>query len=468
MQDRTAGLLEDSRGNVAGVFAICSMLIMGSVGVAIDYSRAQSVKVTLQNGLDAAVLAASRLDTVDSNAIDLAVRQLFAAEPTAKHAVTDLDVSGRLIDQTTISGEVTAKVPVTLMRILGYTDIPLTVRTTVSRAIGNLEIALVLDTTLSMNGAKLDTVKQAANQLIDTVYALPDAADQVKFALVPFAQYVNVGQANRNAPWMDVPADYTVPQTGCWPTYPNQTTSNCRTVTRYGVSDGQPVSWSEQECDVVNGPEVTVCGNWTDTYTWNGCAGARDGYNSQSPLGRLNIWDGGYSNRIPGPLNVWCPSPLQPLTKTSQVVKDSINAMFAQGDTFIPAGLVWGWRALSNRSPFTESADDPVTATGRVRKYIVLMTDGMNTRSPNYGAGDHEAYDSAASDQLTAEVCQNIRNDGIEIFTIAFQVTDNNIKQILRDCATPGGAFFDAIDYSRLLAAFGNIGTGLGVARLAK
>ena len=53
-----------------------------------------------------------------------------------------------------------------------------------------------------------------------------------------------------------------------------------------------------------------------------------------------------------------CPSQIQPLSNSASQVKDSIDAMVAHGETYIPSGLVWGWRMLSNRSPFTESADD--------------------------------------------------------------------------------------------------------------
>ena len=282
-------------------------------------------------------------------------------------------------------------------------------------------------------------------------------------ALVPFAQYVNVGMDNRYASWMDVPSDSSTTTTSCYDTYPNAVKSNCRMVTYSATNDGVPYTYTVEECDWDYGTAVGVCAPYTSTNTWNGCAGARS-----NPL---NIEDEQYSTRIPGIRNVSCPSKILPLSKSASDIKDNINAMVAYGDTYIPSGLVWGWRALSNRGPFTESADDAATAGGSVRKYLVLMTDGFNTRSPRYPEGDHEGSDPALANQLTRATCDNIKADSeskIEIYTIAFEVADEGVKDILRCCATPGGAFFDAVDYSKLLTAFSEIGNSVNVARIAK
>jgi hypothetical protein len=230
--------------------------------------------------------------------------------------------------------------------------------------------------------------------------------------------------------------------------------------------DGVPVTYQVEECDWDYGNPVGVCEPSTTTFSWNGCAGARS-----HPL---NIKDQDYSTRIPGIMNAYCPGELVPLTKERARIKAGIDAMTASGETYIPAGVVWGWRTLSHRAPFTESAEDPKAADGKVRKFLVLMTDGENRRAPRYPEGDHEAWGVGAeqqANQLTKDVCDNIKADKaskIEIYTIAFEVTSEPIKDILRYCATPGGAFFDAADYSKLLAAFDDIGMSIATARITK
>jgi len=94
------------------------------------------------------------------------------------------------------------------------------------------------------------------------------------------------------------------------------------------------------------------------------------------------------------------------------------------------------------------------------------MTDGANSRLPVYP--EHDNSDVNAANDLTAKLCKNIENKGIEIFTIAFEVMDTTIEDLLQECATPGGAFYDATEGEKLKAAFDDIGGSLVQFRLAK
>ena len=75
-------------------------------------------------------------------------------------------------------------------------------------------------------------------------------------------------------------------------------------------------------------------------------------------------------------------------------------------------------------------------------KALILMTDGENTRAPDYPT--HNSTIAALANQLTKEICVNIKNDEIVVYTIAFEVTDPEIKDILEGCATSPSYFFDA------------------------
>lgn len=452
----------NTRGNAIVFFGVAIPAVIGAAGLAIDFSRMHAARGSAQGALDAALLSGSRQQNIDDAGVAAAVSTYLAREGALKHDGTLSDIVAHLDGQALVA-EATLTVPTTLMKLAGMDVISARLVSRVERSVGNVEIALVLDTTRSMEGSRLSSVKSAANQLVDTLFDLPSSSDKVKVGLVPFGQYVNVGIANRNASWMAVPPDTSVTTVQCSDTYPNATKSNCRNVTYTAYNDGVPYTYTVEECDWDWGAAVNVCSPVTSTMSWNGCAGARS-----IPL---NVKDEQYSTRVPGIRNVYCPSPIQPLSNSRTQVKDSITAMTASGETYIPTGLVWGWRTLSNRAPFTESADDPNTASGTVRKYLVLMTDGYNTKSPRYPEQDHEGSDITLANQLTKDVCDNIKADTeskIEIYTIAFEVTDEPIKDILRYCATPGGAFFDAVDYSKLLAAFNDIGQSVSVARIAK
>ncbi len=100
---------------------------------------------------------------------------------------------------------------------------------------------------------------------------------------------------------------------------------------------------------------------------------------------------------------------------------------------------MWGWRALSKHEPFDQGVGYGEIVDGmKVRKVLVLMTDGMNTKSPIYPSQDpinpsHDGSDAALANTLTAELCTNIKAKGIAIYSVAFEVPDDSIKDILRD-----------------------------------
>jgi Mg-chelatase subunit ChlD len=147
-----------------------------------------------------------------------------------------------------------------------------------------------------------------------------------------------------------------------------------------------------------------------------------------------------------------------PLTTNKVVVKAAINALTAKDETYVPAGLVWGLNMLSPTLPFTEGAAyDPNNR--KPRKALVLMTDGQNTKSLN--GTMHNGSSTANANTATTTLCTNIRNQGIEIFTIAFMVTVPATQTMLKGCATSADNFFDATDAAALEAAFRKIAAQL-------
>ena len=67
-----------------------------------------------------------------------------------------------------------------------------------------------------------------------------------------------------------------------------------------------------------------------------------------------------------------------------------------------------------------------------------------------------------------ATLCVELKTDNVEIFTIAFGVTEPKTLDMLRACASGDGNFFDAKDSTRLDDAFKTIGNALTIARLVK
>ena len=195
--------------------------------------------------------------------------------------------------------------------------------------------------------------------------------------------------------------------------------------------------------------------------------------------------------RDSGP-NAFCPDiPIVQLTDDRQKLMDTINDMEAHGGTNIQQGLTWGWRTLSAARPFT--AGRSLTDVEN-RKILILLTDGANQylsestsnlsrygawgyqRTPNVlkhattdanshgrlslGTNNNQrrntiyetqyslgipnpfnmgAYFEDLMNLHTNQACNNIKSDGISIYTIAFDVPgDGKIKDLLEHCSGSG------------------------------
>lgn len=439
-----------AEGGTAILFATAIVGVIGAAGMSVDFIRALNAKTKLQEALDAALTAGAAAQVANAGNVSTVINQVFqnnwhGHDNRAASITFSINPTGE------ITGNAAVDIPAMLTAAVGFRNIPISVRSGVAFGAGSAEIALVLDTTGSMNGAKLDGAKAAAKQLVDEVYATPGSSSRVKVGLVPFANYVNVGMSNRNAPWMSVPADGSTTTEWCrWDT-PVVSSSNCRQVTGTCSNDGTPYSCSWTECDNVYGNAVWRCDPVTTTQTWNGCAGSR-AYPADMQATVTS------ANPVPGVMNVSCPTELKRLTQNKTAVKADIDAMTASGETFIHSGVIWGWRVLSPGAPFSDGE-----ATG-VKKVMVLMTDGSNTKSPSYPS--HENWDAAQANSLLVETCTNAKAAGVEIYAIAFDVADPTITTLLGNCASGPPYFYTATTVSELASAFQSIGRSLTQVRM--
>jgi hypothetical protein len=166
-------------------------------------------------------------------------------------------------------------------------------------------------------------------------------------------------------------------------------------------------------------------------------------------------------------MGVTCGTPVLAPTSNLAQAKTMIQNLTTSGETYLPSGLIWGWRMLSTRAPFESRAG---TAAMPVKRHMILVTDGQNTKSPNYPR--HEGNSTALANNLTRGVCQNMALDTetkLTLYTIAFEVGDPTVKDILRECSTlNGGQFFDAANASQLQDALKHIGRSMSAMRLSK
>ncbi|MGQ0456404.1 MAG: hypothetical protein ACT4OU_05010 [Hyphomicrobium sp.] len=80
------------------------------------------------------------------------------------------------------------------------------------------------------------------------------------------------------------------------------------------------------------------------------------------------------------------------------------------------------------------------------------MTDGENSNSPTYPW--HGGNDVTLANTLTVATCAGVKGAGIEVYTVAFDVTDATIKGVLEGCASSPSNYYDATSASQLSSAF--------------
>lgn len=444
--------LQDRSGNVAMIFAFMAIPIIGFIGLATDYGMESNLKNRMQGILDSAALngVAQLSGGPDAEAVASALLadqfQKLGISPSVSVTVNSREGTIRTTAET--------KVSTLFMGLLGQPEVTVSASSTaVAGAGGPMDVAIAFDTTFSMDGDKLTHSQLAAKDMVDLLFKVPGSSEKnphMKVGLVPFASYVNVGLSNRGASWLTGSDDVAGPD-WCRDTY-EQIASHTET---YDCSlDGTPRTCTYDTTDDYSRPNGTVC--TPTTRTWHGCVGSQPSPND-AHVGATA------ANPVPALLDTWCTSELTRLSDDPATVKQAISDTTADGETYIAPGILWGWRVLSDdgSGPFHDGG--PAATT---RKRLILMTDGTNTHSARYP--DHEGSDVAAANQKVKDVCASMKAAHVQIYAIAFDVTDTTIKDLLAECSSGPPYYYDANTMEEMEKAFKKIGRELTATRLVK
>ncbi len=459
--------INEDRGNVAMVVGLSLLAVTGSVGLAVDSIVASSVENHLQTSLDAAGLAAGRVNG-ESAAMaeaervfkanfaasgDLATLKSFSVKPSA---------SG---DELTLSAK--AQVPTHIMSIAGFESVTVSATSTINRMVRQMELALVLDNTGSMKSNNMiGAMKSAAKDLVNIVYGSAETNPHLWISLVPYTATVNVG-ANRSG-WLaagDAVFDTSKPfGTEAWK----------------GCVEARPAPYDQTDDPPSVRPFKSFLYKADVDNVWPPVKSAQS-----------------YENSGTGP-NLGCGPAIRPLMQKKSEVLAAIDQMapWHRGGTTGNLGLVWGWRTISPRwrglwggtTPDTMPLDyeDPSD------KVVVLLTDGENqfydwpNHEPDKGVGpmgsDYTAYGrlhefgyptlKAAREEIDKRmtaVCTAMKAQGIILYTITFgPVPTSATHALYRECASKPEYYFNSPTNEQLSSVFKTIGMQLSNLRIAK
>lgn len=216
-------LARDTRGNTLALMAIAIIPLAGMVGGGVDISRMYIVKTRLQHACDAGALAGRKAmgggtwtQTVNGTPDypKAAADKFFEANYNRKaYGVTSV-TSSFTESAGKVTGNASAELPMTLMKIFGRKSETLTVKCEAEMRLPNTDIMFVLDTTGSMgetpsgdSQTKLQSLKDAVKCFYEIVARLDTtepcttgtpsggtgSQTQLRFGFVPYATNANVG-----------------------------------------------------------------------------------------------------------------------------------------------------------------------------------------------------------------------------------------------------------------------------------
>jgi Flp pilus assembly protein TadG len=423
-------------GNIAVIFAIALVPILGFIGAAVDYTRANSARSSMQSALDSTALMISKdlsqgsITTSDIAAKAQAYFNALYTNTDAKSvsvSATYTASNGSMGSTVQVSGS--GAVTTDFMKVAGFPNINFSSSSTAAWGTTKMRVALALDNTGSMADAgKMAALIPAAKNLIDQLKTSASANGDVYISIIPFSRDVNVGASNYNQSWVDF---------SDWDTA-NQTCSFVGNGNGHGNGNGGSIVCTPKQHS-----------------TWNGCVTDRDqNYDIQSTV---PVTSNPSTLFVAEQYNA-CPVQLMPLSYDWTALKAKIDTMTPNGNTNQAIGLAWGWLSLNQTSPLNAPAED---ANYTYKKAIILMTDGLNTQN-------RWTTNSSMIDARQAQLCDNIKAANITIYTVQVNTDGDPTQAVLQNCASGADKFFVLTSASQIMAAFNSIGTSLSKLRIAR
>jgi Flp pilus assembly protein TadG len=440
--------IRNERGNVAMIFAVSLVPLLGFVGAAIDYSRTTSARSSMKVALDSAALMISKdlgsnpaMSTTEISAKAINYFNALYTNGTSSPITVTASYTTNTKDGSTVTLTGSGTVATDFMKMVGFPQMSINGASTTTWGSTRMRIAMALDVTGSMGqSGKLAAMKTAAKNLIDTMSSASRMTEDVYISIIPFAQMVNVGSSNKSATWL-----------------------------KWDVYDDTAGSCSRSRYD-----NKTDCNNagysWSSTSrnSWNGCVTDRD-----QPYDTTNDTASSAATRFPAYQYNACPESILGMTtaygsNNVQTLKNKIDALTANGGTNQPIGMAWAWTTL-------QIGSDPFPAPTKDSNYkytdaIILLSDGTNTIDRWYGNGSDPSSQVDGRQKL---LCDNIKaelSDGKRktmIYTIQVNTDNGPDAAMLKYCADTGN-YYATSTAAGIATAFAAIGNSLNALRVSR
>lgn len=288
------GFSRSRSGNVAMMWALMGAILVGMIGLTVDFTRAQAIRAQMQNAADGAALVAERSSNMTLDERKAAARAFFDAE--IANIGGEIDLSALHFDVLELDSgghhvEAWIDMPVTLARLISGNDWRVAVTAEAeAQASPPIEVVLALDNTGSMQN-DMSTLREGAENLAEFLLSLD--GDSVRVGLVPFVAQVNIG-SNAPTSWLDTAGNnplHGVMMENRYIGYRSTTSNACTNATNYPTSyGGYPIVWvrghannpapytNTGRCYAFSPAQVnifSVYDNLPASAAWAGCVEAR-------------------------------------------------------------------------------------------------------------------------------------------------------------------------------------------------
>jgi len=443
--DRPANLLSrfkrSESGNVAMLFGLMLMTMCLLIGGSVDMGRWLNARDQTFSAMDAAVLAAGRALQTGTSQADAMALAKRVYDSNTKNRIKVINDSVRFTvkdDGATIAtlGQVSVKTP-----FLGFANIeslPLFTEEELPEATTaqdryerfNREVAVMLDVSGSMCSpcSKRDDMKVAAKDLVQILMKNNATSEyKARVAVVPFSGDVRPAQSI-----LSLVTDPAAPTTV------TKTTGSGRKTKSY-------------------------------TYTKSKCVGERTGTQkytdavAQSGAYVLPAYGDSSSNNY---CDISTTATVLPLTLDKDAVIARINGLATGGGTAGHVGTAWAYYMLSpSWGSIVGTASRPANyGTEGLKKIAILMTDGEYNLVRDFqgvtvgDSGSGSSANGKTSAQQAVEICTQMKNNGIEVYTVGFDLGGNSTAiNTLSSCASSAAHAYLADNGEQLKQAFRDI-----------
>lgn len=442
-----ARFLDDTAGEIAMFFGLMALVLFMFIGLAVDFGRWINARDLTVSATDAAVLAAGRaLQTNGGNqAAAIAIARKYYQQAVANRLKVKSDnIDFAVVDNgTAVKSTGQAFIATPFMSIGGVSQLQLlrssgadyskAVLAVGGNAETNIEISMMLDVSGSMgSGSKLADMKAAAKDLVEIVVWPNQSQYTSKIALVPFSGDVRPPSSILT-----------------------QVTNSALPSTVKKTSGGRSY-----------------------TYRKTVCVAERPGTNKYTDAAATS--SGNYVLRqytSDGNCAIHSNATVVPMTNDKATLKTKIDALVAQGMTAGQVGTAWAYYMLSPKwSTVLPSASVPVAYNSTdTKKIAVLMTDGeYNSEHDSSGItvgqnGAGSSVNGTSSSNQAREICTQMKNNGIEVYTVGFDLGGNQTAiNTLSYCATDSSHFYNTSSGEALKQAFRDIALKISSLYLAE